>query len=73
MSTFDLEQDKASQRQGWDIVASGWQKWWKTIEIANEKVSRRLIELAAIKEGSRVLDSDGDRRTIYNRSSTSWK
>ncbi|MGA7368441.1 MAG: class I SAM-dependent methyltransferase [Nitrososphaeraceae archaeon] len=56
MSTFDSEQYKASQRQGWDTVASGWQKWWKTTEAASEKVSKRLIELAAIKEGSRVLD-----------------
>lgn len=56
MSTFDSEQYKASERQGWDRVASGWQKWWKTTETATEKVSKRLIELAAIREGSRVLD-----------------
>jgi enediyne biosynthesis protein CalE5 len=57
MSTInDPEQYKAGQRQGWDSVAGGWQKWWKTAEAAGAKVSRRLIELAEITEGSKVLD-----------------
>jgi ubiquinone/menaquinone biosynthesis C-methylase UbiE len=56
MSTPDSKQYKEGQRQGWDSVANGWQKWWKITEIAAEKVSRRLIELAEIKRGSRVLD-----------------
>ena len=47
---------KESERQNWDSVANNWQKWWKTIEIGAGKVSRRLIELAEIKPGSRVLD-----------------
>jgi len=56
MSIIDPERYKAGQRQGWDCVASGWQKWWKTTETAGEKISKRLVELAAIKQGSRVLD-----------------
>ena len=56
MTTIDPEQYKAGQRQSWNSVASGWQKWWKTTEIAGEKVTKLLIELAAIKQGSRVLD-----------------
>ncbi|MGH9995770.1 MAG: class I SAM-dependent methyltransferase, partial [Nitrososphaeraceae archaeon] len=44
------------QRESWDSVAAEWQKWWKTTETAAEKVSRRLIELAEIKPGSKVLD-----------------
>jgi ubiquinone/menaquinone biosynthesis C-methylase UbiE len=47
---------KEEERQSWDSVANNWQKWWKTIEKGAEKVSRRLIELAEIKSGSRVLD-----------------
>ncbi len=47
---------KINQRQSWDSVASGWQKWWKTIEISAQKVSNRLVELAEIKAGQRVLD-----------------
>ena len=56
MSTLDSKQYKEGQRQGWDSVADGWQKWWKITETAAEKVSRRLIELAEIKRGSTVLD-----------------
>jgi ubiquinone/menaquinone biosynthesis C-methylase UbiE len=56
MSTLDSKEYKKGQRQGWDSVANGWQKWWKITETAAEKVSRRLIELAEIKQGSRVLD-----------------
>ena len=56
MSTPDAEQYKANQRKGWDDVANGWQKWWKTTERAADKVSKRLIELTDIKPGSKVLD-----------------
>lgn len=53
---IDPERYKAGQRQGWNSVATGWQKWWKTSEAAGRNVSRRLIELAGIKQGYRVLD-----------------
>lgn len=56
MSSRDSEQYKEGQRQGWDTVASGWQKWWKITETGADKVSRRLIELTDIKQGSTVLD-----------------
>jgi ubiquinone/menaquinone biosynthesis C-methylase UbiE len=54
--TLDSRKYKEAERQSWDKVANNWQKWWKTIEIGAEQVSRRLIELAEIKPGSRVLD-----------------
>jgi ubiquinone/menaquinone biosynthesis C-methylase UbiE len=56
LSTLDSKKYKEAERQSWDSVANNWQKWWKTIERGAEKVSRRLIELAAIKPGSKVLD-----------------
>jgi ubiquinone/menaquinone biosynthesis C-methylase UbiE len=56
MSTLDSKQYKESQRQGWDTVADSWQKWWKITDTAAGRVSRRLIELADIKQGSTVLD-----------------
>jgi enediyne biosynthesis protein CalE5 len=43
-------------KQEWNSVAPAWQKWWKTIEMGTEGVSRRLVELVEIKPGSRVLD-----------------
>jgi ubiquinone/menaquinone biosynthesis C-methylase UbiE len=56
MSSLGPEQYKKNQRQGWNSVADGWQKWWKVTETGIEKVSRRLIQLAEIKPGSTVLD-----------------
>lgn len=53
MSNADFKQYKEDQRQGWDNVANGWQKWWKITEAAGENVNRQLAE---IKLGSTVLD-----------------
>jgi ubiquinone/menaquinone biosynthesis C-methylase UbiE len=52
----DSKQFKEAERQKWDNVADGWQKWWKTLERGAGKLSKRLVELAEIKPGSRVLD-----------------
>jgi ubiquinone/menaquinone biosynthesis C-methylase UbiE len=54
--TIDSKQYKEDLRQGYDNAAPGWQKWWKTIESATEGVSKRLVELAEIKPGFKVLD-----------------
>jgi ubiquinone/menaquinone biosynthesis C-methylase UbiE len=56
MATLNSKQYKQGQRQSWNSVAAGWQKWCKTIEIGAEKVSSWLIELSDMKLGSRVLD-----------------
>jgi ubiquinone/menaquinone biosynthesis C-methylase UbiE len=56
LSAIYPKQYKETQRHNWDSVAHGWEKWWRIIEIGAEKVSRRLIELASIKVGSKVLD-----------------
>ncbi len=56
MTSPDSKQFKEAERQKWDNVAEGWQKWWKTLERGAGKLSRRLVELAEIKPGSRVLD-----------------
>jgi ubiquinone/menaquinone biosynthesis C-methylase UbiE len=56
MSNLDSSQFKESQRQNWNNVANGWQKWWKAFEQDAQKVNERLIELAGIEEGYRVLD-----------------
>jgi enediyne biosynthesis protein CalE5 len=53
---FNPEQFKAQQRQMWDKVAAGWQAWWQTFERGAQKVSDKLVELAEIKSGDRVLD-----------------
>ena len=56
MTILDSNQYKETERQNWNSVAPAWQKWWKTVERSTEKVSKRLIELAEIKSGSKVLD-----------------
>ena len=53
---FDSDEFKAEQRQMWDDVAAGWQAWWPTLERGAQKVSDKIVELAEIKPGDRVLD-----------------
>jgi len=38
------------------MVAEGWQKWWKIFEQGAQIVNQRLVELAEIKQGDKVLD-----------------
>jgi SAM-dependent methyltransferase len=47
---------KAEQRVLWDNAAAGWQTWWPTIERGAQKVSDKIVQLAEIKPGDRVLD-----------------
>jgi ubiquinone/menaquinone biosynthesis C-methylase UbiE len=54
--TVDSKRWKEEVRNGYDNAAPGWHKWWKTIETATNKVSKRLVDLAKIRQGSRVLD-----------------
>lgn len=56
MSNSQSDQIKQNQRQSWDSVASGWQKWWKVLENGAQPVSDKLIELAKVKPSSKVLD-----------------
>lgn len=54
--SFDLQRFKSEQRRDWDVAATGWKKWWPVFEHAAQHVSDRLVELAGIKPGARVLD-----------------
>jgi ubiquinone/menaquinone biosynthesis C-methylase UbiE len=56
LSNSKSDQIKESQRQSWDNVALGWQKWWKVFENGAQTVSDKLIELADVKLNSKVLD-----------------
>jgi ubiquinone/menaquinone biosynthesis C-methylase UbiE len=53
---FNPDEFKAQQRQMWDNAAAGWHAWWETIERGAQKVSDKLVELAEIKDGDKVLD-----------------
>jgi ubiquinone/menaquinone biosynthesis C-methylase UbiE len=54
--TFNPDEFKAQQRQMWNNAAAGWQTWWETIERGAQKVSDKIVELAEIKAGDKVLD-----------------
>ena|ERR1700704_6305272 len=55
-SSFDADQYKIAQRQSWDSAASGWKNWWEVTEKGAQKINNRLVELAEIKPGQKVLD-----------------
>jgi SAM-dependent methyltransferase len=44
------------QRQQWNSAATGWRRWSELIDEAASVVSERLVELAGVERGSRVLD-----------------
>jgi SAM-dependent methyltransferase len=54
--TIDPTEFRQGQRDAWDGAATGWRKWSSTIDAATSGVSERLVELAGVEEGSRVLD-----------------
>lgn len=56
MPSFDPGQYKAGQRQEWDSAAPGWKKWREVLERGAQFVSDRMVELADIRPGHRVLD-----------------
>ncbi len=47
---------KQQQRLDWDCAAAGWKQWWSVFERAAQHVSDRLVELAAVGPGARVVD-----------------
>ena len=54
--SFDSARYKAGQIQQWDTAAANWRKWWQTFEQGAQCLSDRLVELADIRPGHRVLD-----------------
>ncbi len=56
VKTFDSDNYKMGQRQQWNGVAAGWEKWWPTFEQMAQKVSKRLVHLADVQPNQNVLD-----------------
>jgi enediyne biosynthesis protein CalE5 len=54
--TIDPVEFRAGQKKSWDSAADGWRKWSELIERAAGPASERLVELAGVEPGSRVLD-----------------
>src|ERR671925_866745 len=54
--TVDAVEFRDGQRQQWNKGAEGWRKWSHFIDAATAHVSKRMVELAGVEPGSRVLD-----------------
>lgn len=53
---MDSAEFKAQQRAFWDGVAAGWRAWWHVFEAGAQVVSDRLVVMADVQPGYRVLD-----------------
>lgn len=53
---FDPKAYKAQQREEWSNAAPGWRRRWPAFERAAQPLSDRMMELAHIAPGQRVLD-----------------
>ncbi len=52
----DFDRIRREQREFWNNAAPGWKQMWTALDRAAQHVSDRLVELARIKQGDRVLD-----------------
>src|SRR5437763_16059845 len=50
---FDFRE---AQHKHWDSAAVGWKVWSEFNDSADGHISERLVELAGVQSGSRVLD-----------------
>jgi SAM-dependent methyltransferase len=53
---IDPAEFRSGQRRQWNSAASGWRKWSELIDSSAAKISERLVELAGVEPGGRVLD-----------------
>jgi SAM-dependent methyltransferase len=54
--TVDPGEFRDGQRNQWNTAATGWRKWSQLIDGAASGISDRLVQLAGIESGNRVLD-----------------
>jgi SAM-dependent methyltransferase len=47
---------RRAQHRNWDSAAAGWKEWNAFNDRADRHISERLVELAGVQPGSRVLD-----------------
>jgi SAM-dependent methyltransferase len=56
VTQIDADAFRATQRRDWGNSAQGWRDWQELLFAATAPVSERLVELAGVKRGDRVLD-----------------
>lgn len=47
---------RQAQHKHWDSAAVGWKEWSEFNDSADGHISERLVELAGVQPGDRVLD-----------------
>src|SRR5919204_2068175 len=55
-ASIDPVEFRDGQREAWNGAARGWRKWSPTIDAGTSGISQRLVDLAGVEAGSRVLD-----------------
>lgn len=53
---IDAGEFRQGQREQWNSAATGWRRWSELIDGASSGISNRLVELAGVEPGHRVLD-----------------
>jgi ubiquinone/menaquinone biosynthesis C-methylase UbiE len=53
---IDPSDFREAQHKNWDSAAVGWMEWSEFNDRADRHISKRLVELAGVRSGSRVLD-----------------
>ena len=53
---IDPGEFRAKQRTDWEVASKGWREWNEKIDASTQNISRRLVELAGVEAGDRVLD-----------------
>src|SRR3954451_23973869 len=53
---IDPEDFRETQHKHWDSAAVGWMEWSEFNDSADTHISERLVGLAGVESGSRVLD-----------------
>ncbi|HYA35011.1 MAG TPA: class I SAM-dependent methyltransferase [Candidatus Binataceae bacterium] len=56
LAALDPVRFKQVQRESWNAAAPAWEKWWPMFDAGAQPIADRLVHLARIGEGSRVLD-----------------
>jgi enediyne biosynthesis protein CalE5 len=55
-TTINPVEFRDAQREQWNVAAKGWSKWRGLMEENVRVISERLVEMANVQPGSRVLD-----------------
>jgi SAM-dependent methyltransferase len=55
-TAIDPDHFREAQHRNWDAAAVGWNEWSAFNDRADAHISERLVELAGVRPGSRVLD-----------------